>query len=133
MARGQHASVQMDQWGGDAPDLAGRLCHRLGNRCLNGRSDDRRSYESTSKWRRRRRTTSTLAFIWNQANGVQNLQQVLISDGLGSALTGWTLTAATAITPDGNTIVGNGIDPQGNTEGWIANLNAHRRPSSRSP
>jgi len=63
------------------------------------------------------------AFIWNQATGVQNLQQVLISDGLGSSLTGWTLTAATAITPDGSTIVGNGIDPQGKQEGWIATLN----------
>ena len=72
------------------------------------------------------------AFIWNQATGVQDLQQVLTTDdGLGSSLTGWTLTAATAITPDGNTIVGNGIDPQGQQEGWIAN--STHRPSSRSP
>jgi len=64
------------------------------------------------------------AFIWNQATGVQNLQQLLIAnDGLGPSLTGWTLTAATGITPDGNTIVGNGIDRQGQQEGWIAKLN----------
>jgi uncharacterized membrane protein len=63
------------------------------------------------------------AFIWNQASGIQNLQQVLTADyGLGSSLTGWTLTEATAITPDGNTIVGTGIDPKGATEGWIATL-----------
>ena len=62
------------------------------------------------------------AFIWTQANGVQDLQQVLTADGLGSELAGWTLTQATAITPDGNTIVGNGTDPQGQQEGWIANL-----------
>ena len=51
-------------------------------------------------------------------------------DGLGSSLTGWTLTAATAITPDGNTIVGNGIDPQGNTEGWIVSSSTppHQQP-----
>ncbi len=67
--------------------------------------------------------TSNRAFIWNQATGVQNLQQALTSDGLGPSLTGWTLTAATAITPDGNTIVGNGLDPQGSTEGWIVHLN----------
>ncbi len=62
------------------------------------------------------------AFIWTQANGVQDLQQVLTADGLGSELDEWTLTEATAITPDGNTIVGDGIDPQGQTEGWIVNL-----------
>ncbi|MGO9923107.1 MAG: Ig-like domain repeat protein [Isosphaeraceae bacterium] len=67
------------------------------------------------------------AFIWNQASGVQDLQQVLTTDdGLGSYLTGWTLTEATAITPDGNRIVGNGIDPQGRQEGWIVNLNGQK-------
>jgi probable HAF family extracellular repeat protein len=70
----------------------------------------------------------SVAFIWNQAGGVQNLQQVLISDGLGSSLTGWTLTAATGITPDGNTIVGNGTDPSGQTEGWIVRLNGPPQP-----
>ena len=40
------------------------------------------------------------------------------------SLANWTLTEATAITPDGNTIVGDGIDPQGKQEGWIANLNS---------
>ncbi len=63
------------------------------------------------------------AFIWDQANGTQNLKQVLTTDyGLGTALAGWTLTDATAITPNGNTIVGTGIDPQHNAESWIANL-----------
>ncbi len=66
---------------------------------------------------------NTTAFIWDQAGGVQELQQVLTTDdGLGSSLSGWTLTEATAITPDGNTIVGNGIDPEGQQEGWIVNL-----------
>ncbi len=71
-------------------------------------------------------STENKAFIWTQANGVQDLQQVLqqvlTADGLGSELTGWTLTEATAITADGKTIVGNGVDPQGQDEGWIANL-----------
>ncbi len=65
------------------------------------------------------------AFIWTQTDGIQNLEQVLTTDdGLGARLTGWTLTKATAITPDGNTIVGDGIDPQGQQEGWIVNLKA---------
>ena len=64
------------------------------------------------------------AFIWTQASGIQNLQQVLTADyNLGSSFAGWTLTEATAITPDGSTIVGDGIDPQGQDEGWIVNLN----------
>ena len=79
-------------------------------------------------------STENKAFIWTQANGVQNLQQVLqqvlTADGLGSELTGWTLTEATAITADGNTIVGNGVDPQGQDEGWIANLSTLPPPSS---
>jgi len=73
------------------------------------------------------------AFIWTQANGVQDLQQVLTADGLGSSLAGWTLTKATAITPDGYTIVGDGIDPQGQDEGWIANLGPPPPPPPPAP
>ncbi len=63
------------------------------------------------------------AFIWNPADGIQNLEQVLTTDdGLGAELAGWTLNEATAITPDGNTIVGIGFDPQRQEEGWIVNL-----------
>jgi uncharacterized membrane protein len=73
---------------------------------------------------------SNAAFIWTQASGFQDLQQVLATDdGLGSELAGWTLTEATAITPDGNTIVGVGIGPQGQ-EGWIAQLNPARAAST---
>jgi Bacterial Ig-like domain (group 3) len=68
-------------------------------------------------------TTST-AFIWNQAtNETENLQDVLTASfGLGSALSGWKLTEATAVTPDGKTIVGIGNDPQGRLESWIVHL-----------
>jgi uncharacterized membrane protein len=69
-----------------------------------------------------------VAFIWDQTNGVRDLQQVLTADGLGSSLSGWALTDATAITPDGNTIVGNGIDPQGQQEGWIVSLSSSIPP-----
>ena len=68
--------------------------------------------------------TST-AFIWNQTDGIQNLEEVLTTyDGLSSELKGWTLTQATAITPNGNIIVGIGLDPQRQEEGWIVNLSA---------
>jgi len=64
-----------------------------------------------------------VAMIWDATNGVRVLQDVLTTQyGLGSALAGWQLTAASGITPDGNTIVGIGTDPQGNAEDWIARL-----------
>jgi probable HAF family extracellular repeat protein len=58
------------------------------------------------------------AFIWDTQNGMRDLHQVLT--GLGVNLNGWTLTEARGISADGTTIVGNGTDPQGQFEGWIA-------------
>jgi uncharacterized membrane protein len=39
---------------------------------------------------------------------------------VGLDLTGWTLMSATAISADGLTIAGNGINPTGQNEGWVA-------------
>ena len=58
------------------------------------------------------------SFIWDSVHGMRNLQSVLISEYGVSNLTGWTLSAATAISADGGTIVGNGINPSGQTEAW---------------
>jgi probable HAF family extracellular repeat protein len=58
------------------------------------------------------------AFIWDPVNGLRNFQQVLTSEGVN--LTGWTLEEATGISADGNTIVGEGVDPNGFTTAWIA-------------
>src|SRR6185295_12503846 len=63
----------------------------------------------------------TEAFIWDTTNGLRILKNVLINDQ-GLDLTGWTLTEATAITPDGLTIVGFGTNPVGEQEAWIAVL-----------
>jgi len=60
------------------------------------------------------------AFIWDRANGIRELDQVLTSVGLN--LAGWTLTEATGISSDGQTIVGTGIDPNGQTEAWLATI-----------
>lgn len=65
----------------------------------------------------------TLAFLWTEANGMESLPWVLENRfGLGGALQGWRLEEATDITPDGKTIVGNGISPDGVTAGWIVRL-----------
>jgi probable HAF family extracellular repeat protein len=63
------------------------------------------------------------AFIWDLASGMRDLRRVLTNDfGLGAALSGWRLTAATAVSGDGTTIVGYGRKPDGNTEAWIATI-----------
>lgn len=61
------------------------------------------------------------AFIWDAENGMRNLSEVLVND-YGADLAGWTLNEALKISNDGRTIVGGGINPQGNTEAWIATL-----------
>jgi probable HAF family extracellular repeat protein len=63
------------------------------------------------------------AFIWDQENGMRELQQVLANDfGLGAALTGWKLLTATAISRDGGTIVGYGVSPNATREAWVARI-----------
>jgi len=64
---------------------------------------------------------TSFAFIWDEVDGMRDLKQVLESD-LGLDLTGWDLTSARGISTDGLTIVGQGRNPSGNTEGWIAHI-----------
>ncbi len=61
------------------------------------------------------------AYIWNEQDGVRLIQDILAGD-YNLDLTGWTLRSATGISDDGLTIVGNGINPDGIEEGWIATI-----------
>lgn len=62
-------------------------------------------------------------FIWTADSGVRDLPEVLLTDyGLGDAFAGWQLTFADAISGDGRTIAGTGINPDGNQEAWVAIL-----------
>lgn len=60
-------------------------------------------------------------FVWDEYHGMQALTDVLAND-YGLDLTGWTLDSAQAISDDGLVIVGRGINPDGNIEGWVACL-----------
>ena len=59
------------------------------------------------------------AFIWDAVHGMRELDLVLAEFGLGPAFAGWTLTEAHAISDDGLTIVGFGINPSGQDEAWL--------------
>jgi len=63
------------------------------------------------------------AFIWDSVNGMRNLQTVLENE-YGLDLSGWTFTSATGISPDGNVIIGDGINPQARPEAWRVYLDA---------
>jgi uncharacterized membrane protein len=66
-----------------------------------------------------------VAFIWDPGNGMRKLADVLAAlSGPDVNVTGWTLTEATAISDDGTVIAGNGTDPQGNSQAWLAKLPA---------
>ena len=68
------------------------------------------------------------AWIWDDTNGVRFIFDVLEADGLD--LTGWTLKRATGISDDGLVVVGEGINPDGNEEAWIADLSFIPEPTT---
>jgi uncharacterized membrane protein len=63
------------------------------------------------------------AFVWTNKIGMHRLKDLLLDRGVFSA-SSWTLEEATSITPDGLTIVGAGLDPQGRERPWIVRLDA---------
>ena len=61
------------------------------------------------------------AFLWTSGGGMQSLRDLLIAGGV-TGLTDWSSLGATGVSADGRTIVGGGINPSGNHEGWIATI-----------
>ncbi len=61
------------------------------------------------------------AFIWTSHTGMMNLREVLTND-YGLDLAGWSLTSARGISDDGMTITGEGVDPSGSDQGWVAHV-----------
>lgn len=65
------------------------------------------------------------AIIWDEDQGMRRLRDVLSDDhNLGFDMIGWVLQSAADISDDGRVIVGHGINPSGQTEGWVAVLGA---------
>lgn len=60
-------------------------------------------------------------FLWDEARGMRDLTDVLQFD-YGLDLGDWDLGDATAISDDGTTIIGNGVNPDGVGEAWRAVL-----------
>jgi hypothetical protein len=60
------------------------------------------------------------AFVWNEAIGVRRLDEVLTS--LGVDLTGWTLLSVVGVSADGHTLLGEGRNPAGRSEAWLATI-----------
>jgi probable HAF family extracellular repeat protein len=65
-------------------------------------------------------------FIWDAAHGVRQFDRVL--QDYGADLTGWSGVFPTAVSADGLTFAGTGVNPAGVPEAWIATLPAAAVP-----
>ena len=59
-----------------------------------------------------------VAFVWSAAGGIEAMPAFLESFGLN--VDGWQLTEGLGVSDDGRTVVGNGVNPDGYREGWVA-------------
>lgn len=74
-------------------------------------------------------------FVWNSTQGMRSLREILTND-YGLDLTGWgalSYAGNPQVSADGLTIVGQGWNPNGNLEAWIARLNPQNNPSVPEP
>jgi len=60
------------------------------------------------------------AYLWDNINGIQSVEAILTTQGID--LNGWILTGVSSISDDGFTICGNGINPDGFEEAWVATI-----------
>jgi probable HAF family extracellular repeat protein len=61
------------------------------------------------------------AFLWSESTGMLSLREFLVEHQVTN-VAGWSLSSATGISADGGTIVGTGINPQGDSEAWVATI-----------
>jgi probable HAF family extracellular repeat protein len=71
------------------------------------------------------------AFVWYASTGMLDLREFLMTDPvLATQLSGWHLTRAKGITPNGSIIVGRGLNQDGQQEAWMADLTGLTPPPS---
>jgi probable HAF family extracellular repeat protein len=61
------------------------------------------------------------AFLWTPSLGMVSLKQFLLDRGVTN-VANWTLTFASDVSADGQTIVGNGVNPNLQNEAWVVTL-----------
>src|SRR5262249_53887212 len=64
----------------------------------------------------------TQAFRWTRATRMQSVMTLLLAAKVVTMDFGWLLTSANGVSADGTVIVGDGVDPLGQNQGWIARL-----------
>jgi probable HAF family extracellular repeat protein len=62
-----------------------------------------------------------VAFVWRSSTNT-SVSIISVLNAAGVSTTGWTLQTAVAISYDGKWVVGRGLNPSGNTEGWLAQI-----------
>jgi uncharacterized membrane protein len=60
--------------------------------------------------------TAYEAIVWTEADGMKSIRELLIESGID--MTGWTLLGANDVSADGRVVVGEGINPSGQSEAW---------------
>ena len=61
--------------------------------------------------------------MWDAQGHIRRLDDLMTTEW-GIDVEGWTITAATAISGDGQTIAGYGINPDGQTQGFVVTVPA---------
>ena len=74
-------------------------------------------------------TAGPEAFI-HAGGTMYSLLDVLVANGLAAQVAGWTLVEARAISDDGLTIAGWGLNPDGDSEAWITTIGFVPEPST---
>jgi probable HAF family extracellular repeat protein len=66
--------------------------------------------------------SANMAMRWTQKDGMRSITDLLASAGVDTS--GWWLRSATAVSDDGKIIVGWGVNPEGKSRSWLADLSA---------
>ncbi|MDH5189971.1 MAG: PKD domain-containing protein [Gammaproteobacteria bacterium] len=72
-------------------------------------------------------TSNQGVFVWDKLNGMRLLKDILLSES-GIDVSKWYLVAVEDISPDGTTIVGYGMNADGNVEGYVAKIDPINTP-----